>query len=234
MRFSIDKEVFELFPNLCIGIVTAYKLNNSQHIEEIEELLNNQFVKTHNLLKDSNCREHPNIKIWRDAFQKVNTNPNKYPPSIEALSKRICKKPFVSIINPVVDLSNTLSLKYMLPMGAHDIDKITGGMIVRFSKQGDVFTPFGSSETEEVEAGEIVYADDKEIKTRKWIWRQSEKGKITSNSTNIFFPIDGFKPETQNTVLLARDELSDLIKRYFHCKVACYFADINNPEIIFD
>ena len=48
---------------------------------------------------------------------------------------------------------------------------------IRFSKKGDKFVAFGSKEEEELEDGELIYCVGNEVRTRRWIWRQSEKGK---------------------------------------------------------
>ena len=94
-------------------------------------------------------------------------------------------------INPVVDLGNAVSLKYTLPMGAHDLG--------------------GSSED--------------------WTWRQSEHGKITPESTDIFFPIDGFTDFNREQVLAARDELQALVKTIFGCEAVIGFVDADHPEM---
>lgn len=81
----------------------------------------------------------------------------------------------------------------------------------------------------------IVVANgiNNEVRTRRWIWRQSEQGKITKESKNIFFPIDGFKDKNYNNVISARDDLAELSKKNFNCKVKVGFVDINNSEFEF-
>ncbi|WP_334295952.1 phenylalanine--tRNA ligase beta subunit-related protein, partial [Clostridioides difficile] len=37
-------------------------------------------------------------------------------------STRVAKNKKLPHINPIVDLGNSISLKYLLPMGAHDMD----------------------------------------------------------------------------------------------------------------
>ena len=109
--------------------------------------------------------------------------------SIEATVKRVSKGNVLPSINPIVDLVNSISLKYILPMGAHDLDALTGEIAIRFSRKGDAFTPLGENLVEVLDNGELVYADSKRIRTRRWIWRQSNIGKINENSKNIFLPL---------------------------------------------
>ena len=63
--------------------------------------------------------------------------------------------------------------------------------------------------------GEAVYASGNEIRTRRWTWRQSERGKITQETKAILFPIDGFSDVNAEEVHKAADELVDLLHRYF-------------------
>ena len=118
----------------------------------------------------------------------------------------------------------------MLPMGAHDFDALEGEIAVRFSNEGDAFTPLGSSEEETLSAGELVYADAKRIRTRRWIWRQSGIGSISENSKNIFFPIDGFTSTNKEDVLKATDLLEELLQKYYGCETKKGFVDRDNRE----
>src|SRR5665648_767688 len=79
------------------------------------------------------------------------------------MAKRVAKGNILPSINPIVDLGNSLSLKYVLPMGAHDLDALADEIAVRFSVKGDLFTPLGTEDIEILEKGELVYADTKRI-----------------------------------------------------------------------
>ena len=124
-----------------------------------------------------------------------------------------------------------MSIKYLLPMGAHDIDAASGDIQVRFSRQGDQFTPFGETAAEILEAGELIYSAGERVKTRRWIWRQSEEGKVTQDSQNVFFPIDGFSDHNLNRVIAARDELAELLVMLFDCEVKVGWLDQAAPSM---
>jgi len=55
------------------------------------------------------------IKIWRESFQKFKTKKGARS-SIEALLKRIDKGNHIGNINPLVDIYNSISLRYALPV----------------------------------------------------------------------------------------------------------------------
>ncbi len=43
------------------------------------------------------------------------------------------------------DLSNAVSIERIISLGAHDLNDIHENLEVRFSKNGDVFLPFGAT-----------------------------------------------------------------------------------------
>ncbi|MGC7845610.1 B3/B4 domain-containing protein [Desulforudis sp. 1088] len=228
MKFVISEKVFEALPTVCFGAVVARGVDNRGRRPEINALLDQSIVTVKDKFKDAKLKEHPDVLCYREAFQKLGLNPNKFPCSVEALTARVLKGGSLPDINPAVNLVNAISLKYTLPMGAHDLDTVHGDMHVRFSSAGDVFLPFGQNEPEILEEGELVYIDGREVRTRRWIWRQSDRGKVISESRNIFFPIDGFSDCNREAVLAARDELAGYLQRFFKCEINTFYLDIDN------
>ncbi len=231
MRFEVSEDMFNRFPNLCVAVVVAEGIDNTKLLPETEALLAEATRATHEILKGTDLKARPEIAVWREAFKSMGINPNKYSPSIEALLKRIAKKPDFPSINAIVNLVNAISIKNMVPMGAHDLGKIQGDIRIRLSREGDHFTPFGSREAESVPPGEPVYADDLEVRTRIWVWRQGENAKVTEESSRIFFPIDGFMENTQSNMLAARDQLSEILKQTFRCSPGTYWIDAGTPGV---
>lgn len=232
MKFSVSKEVFEKMNNACFGVVLAKGINNDENME-VTELLKNSIESTEAKFQDKRVKEVEEIVHYRDSFAALGINPNKFMSSIEAMITRVAKKKGLPNINSIVDLGNAVSLKYLVPLGAHDIDIAEDDIYLRFSRKGDIFIPFGENEEECLEDGELIYTVGNKVKTRRWIWRQSEQGKITKESKNIFFPIDGFKDKNYNNVISARDELAELLKKNFNCQVKVGIVDINNTEFEF-
>lgn len=116
-------------------------------------------------------------------------------------------------------------------MGAHDLGGSSEDICIRLALPGDTFLPFGGEAEETPDSGEVVYAVGHQVRTRRWTWRQSEHGKITPESTDIFFPIDGFTDLNREQVLAARDELQNLVKQIFDCETAVGLVDAKHPEM---
>lgn len=233
MKFVVEKAVFEKLPTACFGVVVAKGMNNAKSYPQIDSFLNESINTAFAKYEGKHVKEEEAILPYRAAFQALGINPNKYMCSIEALFTRIAKGKGMPHINPIVDLGNAVSLKYTLPMGAHDIGGATEDMTVRFAKPEDTFIPFGAEQAETLDADELIYAVGSQVRTRRWTWRQSEHGKIADTSSDIFFPIDGFTDINKETVLLAREELVSLIKEIFACEVETGYVDAENPEMTF-
>ncbi|MFQ6792299.1 MAG: B3/4 domain-containing protein [Thomasclavelia sp.] len=218
-KFVVDSKVFEIFPDYCLGVVVAEGIDNENDNLRINNFFENQikyFLEEYSL---ENIREIENIKAYRDAFKILGMNQNKYMCSIEALAKRVQKSGRLPFINPIVNLGNALSLKYVLPIGAHDVYKLNADMEIRFSIESDHFRGMGENQEEVLPPKELIYVSGHTVKTRRWIWRQSEDGKITPETNYVLFPIDGFENINSKQVLKARDELASIIQEEYHCKV---------------
>ena len=230
MKFIVEKEIFEKLPNACFGVVMAKGIDNSKAYPEIDRLLDESIQAAAQRFEGKKVKEAPDILPYREAFRTLEINPNKYLCSIEALFTRIAKGKAMPHINPAVDLGNALSLKYTLPMGAHDLGGSSEDICIRLAQAGDTFLPFGGEAEEAPDAGEAVYAVGHQVRTRRWTWRQSEHGKITIASSDIFFPIDGFTDFNLDKVIAARDELQALIKQIFGCETVTGLVDADHPE----
>jgi DNA/RNA-binding domain of Phe-tRNA-synthetase-like protein len=186
MIFSIDEGIFNLFPSLKIGVLVC-EIDNTKYGEDrLEETLDD--VKVH--FSFERPQDHPNIKVWREAFKKLGVSTSKYQSSIESLLKRAIKGGPFPRINPLVDLYNAISLQRLVPIGGHALDPIEGNISLCFAEGKETFIPMDLGEQEIVEKGEVVYRDDKEVLTRRWVWRQSNKDKVLNETTHVFIPMD--------------------------------------------
>ena len=61
----------------------------------------------------------------------------------------------------------------------------------------------------------IYDMDSDPVRTRRWTWRQSERGKITEETTAILYPIDGFTDVNEAEVKAAAAEFVTLLRRFF-------------------
>ena len=228
MYYQVSKEFFDKLPNACFGAVAARGLDNTHDIPELEKMLAGNVAECEAYFTGKKPKETEDILPYRAAFTALGINPNKFMCSIEALLTRIAKGKGFPEISPVVDFGNAVSLKYRLPIGAHDMGTVSRALEVRHAQPGDSFIPFGGGEAETPEPGEVVYVSDGQVRTRRWTWRQSEVGKITPETRDLLFPIDGFTSLNLERVLAARAELAEGLERYFGAKTAVGLVDRDN------
>lgn len=234
MKFRIEKSIFDALPNLFVGIVVAKGVDNARTYPQIEALLNDAIEFAQKRFEHANLKEAEEILPYRDAFRALGMNPNKFPCSVEAMFSRISKGKKLPQINPLVDLNNALSLKHVIPMGTHDLGCSAENIEMRYSIEGDSFLPFGEKEEEPLLPGEVIYAVDHQVRTRRWTWRQSEHGKITDKTSYVFFPIDGFMGFNHSKVEQVVCELSDTLKTILDCEVKTGIVDKAHPEFDLD
>ncbi len=231
MNFYVTDKVFEKMPEVCFGLVSVKDVDNTADYDFIYHMLEENIKHCENHFEGKVVKQEKELAPYRNAFTALGINPNKFMSSIEALITRIAKKKGMGHINTIVDLGNAISLKYCLPVGAHDLDTMDGEFCVRTATAEDTFLPFGASEREPVDMDEVVYATANKVRTRRWIWRQSEEGKIGRTTKELLFIIDGFA-ENKEAVLAARAELEDILKNKMGCRTKPGFIDKNNR--IFD
>jgi DNA/RNA-binding domain of Phe-tRNA-synthetase-like protein len=232
MKFEIAPEIFEKLPNMYVGVVVTHDIDNRKDYPEISQMLEHYEKLAQEKFAGVNVKERDEIIPYREAFRQLGINPNKYPCSVEALFKRLSKGKNLPNINPLVDLNNAISLKYTLPMGTHNLDNAKDNIVMRTADpEKDTFIPLGKAaeDVETPDEGEVVYAVGNEVRTRRWTWRQSDLGKITSKTQNVFFPIDGFIDVNKDQVDQAVQDLASQLEKIFKISVQTGVVDREHP-----
>jgi DNA/RNA-binding domain of Phe-tRNA-synthetase-like protein len=233
MKYTIDKSVFELNKDIKFGILIGENIKNSETTPSDEERLRQAENKMREKIKPEDLRSLHNVELYRDVMMKSGINPNKYPPSVEAMFKRIIKGGQLPVINALVDLCNAVSIENGISLGGHDLRDIHQDLEVRYSRKGDIFLPFGAEEYEDVPEGELVFTSGNVVQTLKWVWRQSELGKLTNESSNVFFQLVGFEYNDDSTLKKAMDEIENLVINRFNGRVKRFLVDMSNDSIEF-
>jgi DNA/RNA-binding domain of Phe-tRNA-synthetase-like protein len=186
MIFAVDPRLFDLFPGLAVGALVC-QIDNTKYGEDgldaVLERIRSGFPY-------EKPQDHPHVKAWRQAFGKVGISPAKYQSSIESLLRRVLKGGPFPRVNPIVDLYNAVSLEYLVPAGGHDLTPLDGDIFCGFARGGEPFSPMEGGDPEVVDKDEVVYKDEKDILTRRWVWRQSNKDRVTPQTRFIFIPVD--------------------------------------------
>ena len=215
MEFRIDREVFALCPDVVVGTLVARGVDNRSEPPAVGELLAADTVAARSRIGAAPLRDHPHIAAWRETYARFGAKPSKYLSSIESLLKRAAAGS-VRRISPVVDLYNAISLRFLVPVGAEDLDRLAGD--VRLTVAGDdepAVRMLGEADARAPHPGEVIYADDAGAICRRWNWKEAERTKLTPDTTNVLLVIEGLPPVGEPLVRDALDAAADSIRT--HC-----------------
>ncbi|WP_155733050.1 B3/4 domain-containing protein [Streptobacillus moniliformis] len=231
MKFIAEESYWNLFPNSKLGIVLIEDMNNwGESSKEIKEALmaSNEEAKKY-FIKD-NFSENPVISVWREAYQKFKTKKGVRS-SIEALLKRVEKGNEVSSINPLVDIYNTISLKYGMPCGAEDSDTFKGILRLGITEGNDEFYLIGEDKNSPTLQGELCYRDDEGAVCRCFNWRDGKRTMVTDKTKNAFLIIELIDNEREKELNDALNEIAENIEKYLMAKTKIVILSKDNREI---
>ena len=232
MKLIITDTIFDEFPELVLGVVILHGIDNSLNKAEITDLLRQAETALAGKFGGTPVIEHPFISTWRDAYRKFGAKPKEYPSSVENLTRRVLNGANIGHINNLVSLYNTVSLRYILPVGGEDLDKIVGDVLLtRAGNDEPAVFLLGEKEARAPHAGEIIYKDEIGAICRRWNWKEADRTKLTQETKNVFLVIESLPPVPRDMVETAIRELADLVKLHCGGTVTTAFLDKDNREV---
>ena len=214
MRVQVhwQKEVASKFPELaiCTGVIREVKVQYTT--PETEKLRNEIFEEARRNFVLETLKDNPIVRAYRDFFWSLDIDPTKTRPSGEALLRRILQGKNIPKISNVVDAYNLASLKTIIPLSGYDLDIIFPPLVIRFSRENDVFQGIGMPSPIKLERKMLLLTDQKRILCI-YPYRDSDATKITSRTRNVLIVGYG-APKIENEKLEeAVSTALELIKR---------------------
>lgn len=234
--FVAEDSFWELFPQAAIGVVIATGMKPTSEIagddvDEITTLLKRANVDARRHLTSDTISENEPVKAWREAYRRFKTKKGARC-SVENLLKRVLKDKPVGHITPAVDIYNTVSLTYALPVGGEDLHAIEGDLRLTVTEGGDAFLPLGEDADDPTLPGELAYVDDAGAVCRCWNWRDGVRTALMDDSTDAFFAIECVEPDRTGDCQAAIDRLAGLLERYLGATIGTKaLVTRNNPRI---
>lgn len=233
-KFVVEDLFWKLFPEARIGIVTCKGIDNSLADKgKYEEMLSGAEKEALVHIPDEDFSSNSVIRIWRNAFQKFKTKKGARS-SIEALLKRVQKGNHIGTINPLVDIYNSISLKYALPCGGEDIDTFVGDIRLTRAIGDEEFVPLGSDENSPPYEGEVIYKDDEGAICRCWNWRESTRTILTENTRNAFLCIELVDSSRSEEFEQAVKELEETVQVNLGGSCESTILSVDRKEIVID
>lgn len=228
----MEDDFWDIFPDAKIGVVLCHNIDNTVEDEQkYENLINEAKQEATKYLQNEQFSSNEVIKVWRDAFQKFKTKKGARS-SIEALLKRVDKGNPLSTINPLVDIYNSISLRYGLPCGGEDIDQFIGDIKLTKADGNEDFVTLGTDENAPPFEGEIVYKDEMGAICRCWNWREAVRTMLTEDTKNAFLCIELVDESRLEEFKNALNDLSKMVQENLGGTCKRSILDINNKEVL--
>jgi DNA/RNA-binding domain of Phe-tRNA-synthetase-like protein len=234
IHYTISNDIFAKFPGYCRGVVVARHLSNSLSPEELVSALRAAEHLLGERLSPESLTSHPQIESWREAYRSGGIKPSEFRPSVEALARRVLKGDTLPLISTLVDLGTLLSIRHLLPVGAHALDFVRQDIALRLATGEEVFEPFGSEVIEHPNPGEIIFAEGNTVLTRRWTWRQAKHTLVVPETRCVEINVDGLPPVTQAQVEQICQEAAELVQRYCGGVARYEVLSEEKPVIVID
>lgn len=231
MNITIAPEVFAKFPAYRRGLVIAHGIENGPSPDELIASLREAEAALCAQLTPENIATHPKIEAWREAYRALGVKPTEFRPSMEALVRRVVKKDPLPAISKIVDLGTLISIRHLVPIGAHAIDQLTADMDLRAATGAEIFEPFGAETVEHPNPGEIIFAEGQTVLTRRWTWRQSKQTLILPETSAVEFNVDALPPVTDAEIEQIFGEIGELLAKYCGGEIRYGVLSRENPSL---
>ncbi|MBO0462631.1 MULTISPECIES: B3/B4 domain-containing protein [Enterococcus] len=232
-KFIVDPSFWEVFPKATIEILTVEGINN-QVVEENEgeyyERLNNAAKEARNYLTEEPFSQNEVVAQWRQAFTQFKTKKGARS-SIEALLKRASQSREFFPINPLVDIYNSISLRFGVPCGGEDLAKIAGDLHLGKAQGGESFLPLGAEVDAPALPEEIIYYDHEGAICRCFNWREAQRTMLTEETTNAVLVIEAVNEQQAEVAKKAMAALQEDIERTFGVTSNRQTVTQEQPEI---
>ncbi|MEU0103455.1 phenylalanine--tRNA ligase beta subunit-related protein [Streptomyces sp. NPDC006267] len=215
LTFTVSDEVRTIAPGFSHLAVEANGLVNGPSDARSAALLDDAARRLTERLEGRAPHEDPRIAAWREVYTAFGAKPSRTRNSAEALARRALAEGGLPRINLLVDAYNAISVAHLVPVGGEDTDHVKGGMrLIRATGDEPFPTVAGGEETvERPEPGEVVWCDDEGVTCRRWNWRQGVRTRLTEESVNAVFLLEGLAPMTHGELDAAGAELAAALER---------------------
>lgn len=218
--YAFSEIVDANIPSLAVSI----KFMNEKNMDSFDSFINKKIEFCLEKYMSLEVKEINNIIGFNELHRQYGEKSKKIKSAPETLIKLMKKRGTMARISPLVDIYNLISIKYALALGAHDLNRIKGNVVLKFTNGGEKFIPIGAKEPEMIFPGEYAYVDDStnEILCRLES-RQSDISKLTEISNKVLFIIQGNSKTSKEYLLTAKKELIDYISQYYNFKIVDEF-----------
>jgi DNA/RNA-binding domain of Phe-tRNA-synthetase-like protein len=232
IQFDIG-EVVERFPNFRVGMVVATGLCiEIERPESLQSQIAEVERSTRETIGDLPLGDVPELGIWRETYKQFGVKKTSFRNSVERLVKKVRQGDELPHINTLVDAYNLISLRYHMPVGADDLDRVESPVSYRFARPEDTFIPLGDSTGAGAPPlpGEVVYADGNRVMCRRWNWYQDARSAISTGTTRALLNVEAIEPISAAQVERASAALAALLADVCGAQTTWQVFDATHPS----
>ena len=189
-------------------------VRNQRTNPEFENLKAQTLAQVSKDLSSEAIQTDPVLGGFRALHDAIGRSNRKNVASPESLLKLVLQTGGLPRVNLLVDIYNLVSVKTRLSLGAHDLRAISGNVQLRLTDGSETFWPMGSDKPKVVSSGEYAYIDDARNVLCRLEVRQCERTKISLDTTDCFFIVQGNARTAETCLHHTAHELLTLIKRF--------------------
>lgn len=201
MHFQHSAAIWRDFPELVPGVLVAQGISADARVEASVARF---YAIAEQRLAAGGEGELPEIQAWRRAFSRMELKPTQYRCASESLLRRFRKEGALPQLHPLVDLCNSISLAFAVPIAVFDLSRISQELEVRHASGDEVYLDF-SGETESPQPREVVFADAAgRAHARRWTHRQSAYSAVRNETAAVLIVAEamhGGAPEDVSRLL---------------------------------
>jgi DNA/RNA-binding domain of Phe-tRNA-synthetase-like protein len=194
-------------------------LNNRLTDGDFEKIKQESIQKVLGKLASKPMAEDEILKGFRDLHTAIGFSNRNFPAASESLLEYVFKNHDLPRINLLVDIYNLVSVETSLSLGAHDLAYVSGNVHLRTTTGAEGFRPLGAAENKAVRPGGYAYIDDDHDVICLLEVKQVEKTKVTQDTKECFFIIQGNVASDYACIRTAAERLVDLTTRFCGGKV---------------
>ncbi len=227
MKIAIEKSVFSKFPQLQLMVFVANGVHNKEHLYEVQHLVAEAARLTQLTHHKNTLKNHYLIAPWVIHQRAFGAKGHAYHTSVEVLIRKVLHKKPVVAHNVLTNILRYLTLRYLVPIGHDDLDKVNGNItfgIARGTERVGLLL--------RVEKGALYYRDSKRVLGTKLDHWKSPKTAVHQDTSRVLFHVICIPPIDQEQEKAIAKDMHDLLRGFCGAKVQGFVLSAKKPSVM--
>ena len=224
MKIALDKEIFVKYPQLKVGFIYAWGIDNRTNLKESIHLLRDVEDAVRLSFHKETVKNHYLISPWAVAQEEFGKEAKHYQTSVEKVLQKVLQRKKIAVTNVVTNILNYIALKHIIPIGVDDTAEVQGDLTFSVAtgkeKKGVL---------QKLKQGELYYHDEKGILGTKLDYWKNTRTKLIPTSVFGLVHLEALPPLTPKKIQAILKETTNLIQSFCGGKTKALILDKNKP-----